>query len=347
MVYIPETLDLMQVGQGVVSTPSENILVYRYDIGSGATDWILDNNGIPITLDGGVHWSNHDILVCVGLDDAGTPIVGTEVYFSNSLNDTGTEPDADMMAVTTEWLENMADHARRLSETSDSFTPEQMDEFFGGYDPDTGGGDIIPDDGGSAADLPDAETAIFGHTYDEQPVPTGKYTYGSYGDKIPPFPDETVNGYKYAILLADTNGNPVVRFDINEMVRTDNGYLEAKPSGSYKIRLYTYMRSTGEWLGPTDYAGANYGTQFRAIYWSNFNFYWENGTLVLNSSLPIPEMQNQVVAVPVECEGEYRISGSTLNSLVSCVQYATGTEATSPNGAIDAMNKYLGIDETT
>lgn len=73
-------------------------------------------------------WSDYDIGTITEVDPENETVTwGTEIYFPNSLAD----PVPEIMSVTGEWLVSMAGHTRRLSGTSDKFTPEQMDEFYG------------------------------------------------------------------------------------------------------------------------------------------------------------------------------------------------------------------------
>lgn len=76
-----------------------------------------------------VLWSNHDILIATSADQEvgmSSIVIGTEIYFPSSVSSV-----PEVMSVTGGWLVSMAGHTRRLSGTSDKFTPEQMDEFYG------------------------------------------------------------------------------------------------------------------------------------------------------------------------------------------------------------------------
>lgn len=128
-VYVPETMDIFGVGVSVIANPAADLVAFCV-LDENPDAWFTDASGsiVPATLEGGVHWSNHDIMVATGVDEiAGSLIVGTEVYFPDS-----TKPAVpEIMSVTGEWLVSMAGHTRRLSGTSDKYTPEQMDAFYG------------------------------------------------------------------------------------------------------------------------------------------------------------------------------------------------------------------------
>jgi hypothetical protein len=130
--------------------------------------------------DGYTMWSNHNIFFASGLDADGNLIPGTEVYFAKTEGSPEIEPEEpevpeqpeepdepdvpggggneggdggedsggsddtvyeDEYKAPKSWWLSMGGHARRLSNTSNKFTPEQMDAFYSNF---TGGGVEYP-----------------------------------------------------------------------------------------------------------------------------------------------------------------------------------------------------------
>lgn len=110
---------------------SMNYSIFGCDLDDTALTWKEEDSG-PVSENSfnfienstPVVWADHDV---VQYGDAAGESLG--VYFPSSVSSV-----PEIMSVTGEWLVSMAGHTRRLSGTSDKFTPEQMDEFYGGLE---------------------------------------------------------------------------------------------------------------------------------------------------------------------------------------------------------------------
>lgn len=380
LVYAPEMFDVLGLGVGaVIPSCDEKPRTFLYNFDFGGSNWV-SGAYLPVALDGDVQWANYDILTMTGLDEeAETPIIGTEVYFANSEGG-GTvnpdpEPEGDMLAVTREWLENMAGHTKRFSNTTGKFTPEEMDDFFCNatleelyvtpdsteqtFTPESpcigfskvivdaadsgGGGDILPDDGGE--DYPDAEDVNFGTTISGADLYTGKYFYGRYPKAIN-IPEVDTNIYPNMVLTA--SNNVLTLLVSSEKIHWTTPYAgDTATSYSAKYLVYKYDETNSTWTIAEQAEEATVNVHLAYIYWANppiahinnpNNYYSEPDSIVCSE--PVPETVAGAEIEYIQTAETYTISGATLNALGAVTQQITGVAASTPSAMVAALQMY-------
>ena len=225
-------------------------------------------------------------------------------------------------------------------------------------------------------EYPDAETTVFGNEYVTEEVPTGRYFYGAYlkslddsssgySTSMPPIPE--ISGYPYVVIQYEGYRGLYIAWLTSEPAYNQGdeyAYNIYHPKANIvQLNLSTTngkfvdQEKTWEqaWTGTGQFQIISkcndHSSGLQYLVWSNYNVMYGadgSGGLYYSASQPIPQTIGTAVTEPIEHPGDgmYQISGDTLNELVGLVQQLTGTTATTPGGAIDAMNSYLGNDTT-
>lgn len=323
-------------------------------------------------------WANHDIYEVLAVDATTGTITTGAVYFAASADVvTGT---AEEYRIQKESLDGIGEQVNRLCNTVEPMPPERMEEKLSDLDitlqdihitpsdeeqiikPEghygfykitveavessgTGGGGTPGEgEGGEDGDqILSGDYVGFGNEYVEEEVATGfgVYRYGS-GDV-----------HSFEAPAPPTDGYCVIRdFKTPSFCYVTSAPLESyngsalQPTDGSPITVYEWNANSGavswEQTGTRTVIYTSYVT------WNNYDIYHEQGYVIIPKC---PDFEETVITTtvkkPVEYDAEYKISGESLNNIITLAQDVTGTtEPMTLDEAYAALDKYFNPEPT-
>ena len=327
-----------------------------------------------------VVWANHDIYKVTSIDFSTGEFVTGEIYFPNSeAEEEPEETKPPRYSIATAILDAVARQIMRLTDSTKKVKPEEFEPKLEGIniqlqeltvtateevqtitppsgvygfskviveaveDSGTGGGGGTPGEGGEGGEDGDqihsGDFVGFGNEYVEEEVETGMYQYPS-GFTVPPLPAIPGGGYK---ILIQRSSN-VYRAFVADGAFSRNGYYLSTATWPIKIYGYTVDESA-DW----EYIGEDYTeiglSSYGPLVWTSHDI-GGNWPMAASGS-PTPETVTTIVKKPVEYDAEYKISGESLNNIITLAQDVTGTkEPMTLDEAYAALDKYFNPEPT-